>query len=79
MLSVLQKTSPLAQYNAARTDALMGVGIVHVSTVARTVEASGGVHTRSVVAHVRHQRALVDFFGSVGHRVHDQARPRPAQ
>lgn len=76
-LSVAENLAVIA-HDAARTDALMGVGVVHVSAVARTVEASGSVHARSVIAHVRHQCALVNFFGPVGHRVHDQARPRPA-
>lgn len=57
----------------------MGVGVVRVTGVARTMEAAGRVDARAVVAHVRHQRALVDLFGPVGHRVHDQAGSRSAQ
>lgn len=63
----------------ALTDALVRVSVVHVAAVARAVEASRRVNARPVVAHVRHQRALVDFFGPVRHGVHDQTRSRTAQ
>lgn len=57
----------------------MGLDVVHEAAVTLALEATGSVETRAVVAHCRHERALVYLDAGVGHRVHDLARLSAAQ
>lgn len=48
----------------------MRILIVHVSTIALTLEAARSVHATTVSAHGRHKRAFVDFFRVIGYGIH---------
>lgn len=52
-------------------DALVGVDVVDVTSVALAFEGAGGVHAAPVGTHGGHQGAFVDFFSFVRHRVDD--------
>lgn len=57
----------------------MGLNVVQEAAVTLALEAAGRVETGAVVAHCRHERALVYLHAGVRHRVHDLARLCAAQ
>lgn len=48
----------------------MRILIVHVSTIALTLETSRSVHATAVSAHCRHESALVDFLRVIRYGIH---------
>jgi hypothetical protein len=61
------------------TYALVGCLVVDVAPVALALEAARGVDALAVLAHLRHEGALVDVLRLVGHWVDVLARQRAAQ
>lgn len=57
----------------------MGCLIVDVSPVALALKAAGGVDALAVLAHLRHEGALVDVLRLIGHGVDVLAGQRAAQ
>ena len=57
----------------------MGLFVVNVAAVALALEAARRVHAHAVLAHLRHQDALVDLFGDASHRIDDRAGTISAQ
>lgn len=61
------------------TGALMSIFIVSVPSVTFALEASRYVHANAVLTHLRHESALVDFFGESSHWIDNGARSIAAQ
>lgn len=52
----------------------MSIFIVDEAAITFALEATRNVHTDTVLAHLRHQRAFVNLLGYTGHWINDGTR-----
>lgn len=56
------------------TNALMSILIIDITAITFALEATRDVHADTVLAHLRHQRTLVNLLGYTGHWINDGSR-----